>query len=82
MKQCQPKVAICISGAVRGNFKVCFDSIYDKLVKPLDADVFIHTDNYPFERSVNICGKQYREYIKERLKVFADACHKKHGITK
>ena len=47
MKQCQPKVAICISGAVRGNFKVCFDSIYDKLVKPLDADVFISTwDNY------------------------------------
>ena len=39
--------AICISGALRGNYKKAFDSIYKNLVTPLNADVFIETwDNF------------------------------------
>lgn len=37
-----PRVAICISGMIKSDLSN-FNSIVSKLVKPLDADVFIHT---------------------------------------
>lgn len=37
-----PRVAICISGMIKSDISN-FDSIISKLVKPLNADVFIHT---------------------------------------
>ena len=41
------KYAVCISGAFRGDYKLALNSIYEKLVNPLNADVFIYTwDNY------------------------------------
>lgn len=41
------KYAVCISGALRGNYELSLDSIYENLVKPLNADVFIETwDSY------------------------------------
>ena len=41
------RCAVCISGAFRGNYKLALDSIYENLVNPLKADVFIETwDNY------------------------------------
>ncbi len=41
------KVAVCISGAFRGNYESSLESIYNNLVEPLKADVFIETwDNY------------------------------------
>ena len=41
------RCAVCISGAFRGNYKLALDSIYENLVNPLKADVFIETwENY------------------------------------
>lgn len=37
-----PKVAVCISGMYRNHLEG-LDSIYENIVKPLNADVFIHT---------------------------------------
>ncbi|MGN1394466.1 MAG: hypothetical protein ACI4V7_10660 [Succinivibrionaceae bacterium] len=37
------KYAVCISGIFRGDYKLALNSIYEKLVNPLSADVFIYT---------------------------------------
>ncbi len=43
----QKKIAVCISGAFRGNYKIVLDNIYTNLINPLNADVFISTwDNH------------------------------------
>ena len=40
------RVAVCISGALRGNLNT-LNNIYTNIIKPLNADVFIHTwDSY------------------------------------
>lgn len=52
------RFAICISGAFRANYKLALDSIYENLVNPLNADVFIETwDNY-FEWP-GMCGGNF-----------------------
>lgn len=38
----KPKVAVCISGLYRGH-KQALESIYENLVVPYDADVFVHS---------------------------------------
>ncbi len=49
------KVAVCISGPFRGNFRISLDSIYQNLVEPLNADVFIETwDSY--YKWPGVCG--------------------------
>ncbi|EGJ2905411.1 hypothetical protein LR900_001509, partial [Campylobacter lari] len=44
-KQCKinfkPKIAVCISGVFRGNWKDCLDNIFINIVKPLEADCFV-----------------------------------------
>ncbi|MCV3339970.1 hypothetical protein L8W66_03785, partial [Campylobacter lari] len=35
------RVAICISGALRGEYKITLNNIYDKIAKPLKADIFL-----------------------------------------
>lgn len=36
------KVAVCFSGHLR-DYKKCYQSIYDNIISPLNADVFCHT---------------------------------------
>jgi len=39
----KPRVAVCISGMIRGNAKKIFDVMQKNIIKPLNADVFMHT---------------------------------------
>ena len=58
MRGIEMRFAICISGAFRANYKLALDSIYENLVNPLNADVFIETwDNY-FEWP-GMCGGNF-----------------------
>jgi len=41
------KVALLLCGQVRGNFKACFEVFNERIIKPLNADVFVFTwDTY------------------------------------
>ncbi|HEG3987896.1 TPA: hypothetical protein SC691_001031, partial [Campylobacter coli] len=35
------KVAVCISGALRGEYEIALNNIYEKIAKPLNADIFL-----------------------------------------
>jgi len=39
----KPRVAVCISGMLRGNTEYVFSLLKKNIIAPLDADVFIHT---------------------------------------
>ncbi|HEG3988643.1 TPA: hypothetical protein SC691_001821, partial [Campylobacter coli] len=41
----KPKIAVCISGVFRGEWKNCLDNIFTNIVKPLEADCFIFSWN-------------------------------------